>query len=97
MLTNAQIKSRELYKATQNLIKILGNFKKAQQDLLLAMNECALAEICHFNAIKKGVVMQKCKWAIKHYIKVYGDKFIEEEHIEQLKNWQPNDEKGGKQ
>lgn len=63
----------------QQKLTILGNLKKAQNDLLTSMNECALAEVCHYNALKKGVIMAKMKSAIKHYFKVYGDKIINED------------------
>lgn len=87
METNYQIKKKELYKANNKLIQVLGNLKKAQNDLLASMNKCALLEVTHANALKKGVAMMDFKSCLKHYFKVYGDKVILEEHIDELRNW----------
>lgn len=87
METNYQIKKRELFKANQKLIQTLGNLKKAQNDLLASMNNCALLEVTHANSLKKGVAMMDFKACLKHYFKVYGDKIILEEHIDELRNW----------
>lgn len=96
MLTNRQIKSRELFKASQSLIKVNGNFKKAQHDLLCAFNECALSEYRKDNKLKKSVVSMKCKSAIKYYFSVFADKVALEEQIQRLRAWQPAEEEGDK-
>lgn len=87
METNKQIKKKELFKANQRLIKVLGDLKKAQNDLLVSMNNCALLEVTHANSLKKGVAMMDFKLRLKYYFKVYGDKVIIEEHIDQLRDW----------
>lgn len=92
MERNKQIKRKELFKANQRLIKVLANLKKAQSDLLVALNNCALMEVTHANALQKGLTMMSFKSCLKHYFKVYGDKFILEEHIDQLRDWKAIDD-----
>lgn len=87
METNYQIKKKELFKANQRLIITLGKLKKAQNDLLVALNKCAVLEVEHANQLKKSVAMLEFKQVLKHYFKVYGDKYILEEHISQLRDW----------
>jgi len=91
MLSNKEIKRKEIFKKTQELIKVTRDFKKAQSDLLLALNDCAQAEVCHYNKLQKGVVELRFKGAVKHYFRVYGQKMIIEEHIQELKNWKAED------
>lgn len=91
MLSNAQIKTREIYKVKQELIKARTRFRDAQQDLLLALNECALSEYRNDNKLKKGVVTIKCKSAIKEYFVAYGKKLGLEEHLQSLYDWKAED------
>lgn len=87
METMNQINRKELFKENNNLIKLCGELKKAQNDLLVSLNKCALLEVTHANQLKKGVAMVEFKSRLKHYFKVYGDKLLCEEHIDQLRQW----------
>jgi len=91
MLSNSQIKQRELYKENQRLIKIIGEFKRAQNEMLLALNECALSEIRKDNKLKQSVINLRMKNAIKRYFNLYGEKYMCEEHIQELKEWKTVD------
>lgn len=79
-----QAMRKKRYALSQEAIRIKGRLKKAQEDLLASMNECAIAENCHYNALKKGVIMAKMKSAIMAYFKVYGDKIINEDCLNAL-------------
>lgn len=87
METTKQINKKELFKENQRLIKVLGELKKAQNDLIVSLNKCALLEVTNANKLKKSVAMLDFKHQLKHYFKVYGDKFITEEHIDKLRQW----------
>lgn len=87
MLSNKQIKSREIFKTKQDLIKATGELKKAQQEYLLATNEVALSEIRKDNALKKGVVALKFKGAINRYYKAYGRYIGLQEQLSKLTQW----------
>lgn len=91
MLNNREIKSKEIYKAKQRLLRVQGDFARAQKELLLALNECALSEYRHDNKLKSGVVMLKCKNAISRYMRTFGEKFGIEEHLSALYKWEPKD------
>ena len=91
MLSNREIKSKEIYKAKQKLLRVKGEFKQVQNDLLIAMNECALSEYRHDNKLKQGVIALKCKNAISRYMRVYGEMFGIEEHLSALYKWEPKD------
>lgn len=91
MLSNRDIKRREIYKAQQKLIRVLGDFKKAQQEYLYATNQLALDELKKPNALVTAVHKQKFKSAVKQYINLYGEKIGLEEHIAQLKQWKVED------
>lgn len=91
MLSNREIKRREIYKANQKLIRVLGDFKKAQQEFLYATNQLALDELDKPNALVKGVHNAKFKSAVKNYIKTYGEKVGLERYIAQLKEWEAKD------
>lgn len=87
MLSNAQIKQRELYRQRQNLIKLCGEMKRAQEEMLLALNECALSELRKDNKLKQGVITLRMRSAIKRYFACYGAKYNCEQHIQELQDW----------
>lgn len=87
METNYQIKKKELFKESQRLIKICGNLKKVQSDLIASLNKCAILECGKANQLKKSIAMIEFKQCLKSYFRVYGDKMICEEQIEKLRNW----------
>jgi len=92
MIKNKDIKRKEIFKATQDLIKVTRDFKHAQQSLLLALNDLALLEVTHEkNPLKRSWKELNFKHQLKHYFKVFGDKLLLEEHIDQLKNWEVKD------
>lgn len=72
---------KKRYALQQEAIRIKGKIKKAQDEMLASMNECAIAEVCHYNALKKGVIMARMKATVKAYFKAYGDKVINEDCI----------------
>lgn len=91
MLTNKQVKSREIFKTKQELIRATGELKKAQQDYLLATNEVALSEIRNDNKLKKGVIELKFKGAINRYFKAYGKYIGLQEQLSKLTQWKAED------
>lgn len=92
MITNKQIKNKEIYKTKQQLLKLRGLFKEEQHELLLALNEMALSEIKHYNVLKQGVVNARLKSAIRTYINRYGEITLLEEHLQKLFDWSATDE-----
>lgn len=91
MLTNKQIKSKELYKVNQELLKVYGEMKKVQNDYLCATNEMAMAEYRKDNVLKKKVIELKFKSAIKNYFRVYARKIGLEEQRSALQQWKTED------
>lgn len=91
MLSNLEIKRKEIYKANQKLLKVLGDFKKAQCDYLKATNQLALDELDKANSLVRGVHNLAFKTAVKKYMQVYGEKVGLERSISQLKAWECKD------
>jgi len=91
MLTNEQIRKKEIYKCQQRQIKLNGELKQAQADLIASLNECALAEVCKYNPIQKKYAEYKCKSSLKCYFKVYGQVYLNQEHINELLTWHCED------
>lgn len=91
MLSNKQIKSREIYKTKQELIKATGELKKVQQDYLLATNEVALCEFRKDNKLKQGVIALKFKSATTRYFKAYGRYVGLQEQLSRLTAWKAED------
>lgn len=91
MLTNKDIKHRQLFKLNQQQIKILGELKQAQNDMIVSINDCALVELDNENVLKRGVIAQKMKFAVKRYTKMYMEYVVLQRDIETLKQWKAQD------
>lgn len=92
MLSNSQIKRREIFKINQRLLKLYGDLKKAQNDMIVSINQCAMDELEKANNLKVGVHKLDLKRTIKRYTDVYMNiKALERDRAD-LENWQTDNE-----
>lgn len=92
MLSNGQIKRREIFKLNQKLLKLYGDLKKAQNDMICSINQCAMDELDKANSLKVGVHKLDLKRTIKRYTDLYMNIKVLERDRADLENWHTDNE-----